>query len=199
MHQSKKACWLAVCPILSLGIAGCMPVTGQYYKPTAGQGHTASYSHCGPSDTLVLERNEVTIRVTSYFLTAKLPAPEGNSIGVEFRVPESRVVTFRPDGFAVVAAAGTQIVHIAVQAVLAPGKGSAVPAANGDVSLHGDAHRLDGQHYSEYTARITFAGSIPQQFELTVPAMNISGETFPDLPVRFAREHATWVAGIQCP
>lgn len=180
--------------------SGCIPVTGTYYRPSANKGKIDSYSHCGPPDTLILSRKEVTILITSYFLSTQLPAPDGNSIHVAYRVPELRTVTFQPAGLKITTQAGNNIsMQAKIKAVIAPGRGENVLASKNNVHLYGNAHMMGKHHYSEYTTIIEFIGAVPKRFDLIFPAMEIADKKFAALHIRFAKEKTTWLAGVQCP
>lgn len=197
----------AIAAIGLLACSGCALVTGTYFRPSAAVGRISSYAagiHCGPPDTLKLDRNGVGVWITAYFLTSNLPTAYRDLLSVELRVPEFRVVTLRPAGFVIRSRSGKRIsANVTVKAVVAPASSTDVPSVNGEVHLIGRAHELNRHHYSEYTIQIPFSKNgderqIPQQFTLAVPRMDVSGEKFNRLIIRFTKEKATWTAGLQC-
>lgn len=188
--------------VVFLAGAGCIPISGEYYKPHAAVGQVVSYAGagCGPEDTLKLDRLNVLIWITylgKYNNNQKSPF----GIRLDFRIPQDKSLNLNLNDFKVLSESGDAFKISGVYvASTTPGlRVQRIDSMKGNVVLSGSEHISPKVHYSEYWINVDFTGFISSKFTFVIPAMEISGSLFPKENVLFGKTGGTWTAGISCP
>lgn len=181
-----------VVALAMLAVCGCavLPISGNYYKPTASEGYTQGYGDYNAPTSLVLKRGkdqDIIVLVSGFFLGGS--QEKNNPPGVEIRlyVPVAKALTVDLSAVKVYGEGTASIGKVAlVYPLMRIGQKMNVATR----VFSGDTAPQFGK--TCFVAEIPIVGTPPQVIRVELPAMDADGIRYPPLTVTFTYTHGWW-------